>query len=93
MTGVERRRQRRPKREEVMTHFVQKNAGAVVTGVFVLVILAFIEMRITVGNMARDVTEALTLAKDTRVEQLLRTDEIDYIKQLRDNSHDRRPTK
>jgi len=68
-----------------MPKIFERHTTGITVSVFVAIILGFIEMRVTVGQIDTTVKESAQQGKETRKEQLLRTDTVGWAKQHRIN--------
>ena len=66
-----------------MQQLIEKHSVGLLFGTLALVIAGYIDIRTIAGNMSENLNKVVHLAEVTREEQLLRTDEIDYVNQLR----------
>ena len=66
-----------------MQRLIEKHSVGLIFSVLFLVVAGYIDMRTIAGSMNENLIKVVRLAEVTREEQLLRTDEIDYVNQLR----------
>ena len=67
-----------------MQRLIEKHSVALIFSVLGMMIVGYADMRSIAGSMNDNLKKVVQVAEKTRDEQLLRTDEIDYTKKLRD---------
>jgi len=66
-----------------MQQLIERHTVALFFGVLILMITGYIDMRGIAGSMNDSLKEVVGLAKITREEQLLRSDEIEWVQGMR----------
>jgi len=66
-----------------MQRLIEKHSVGLIFGVMALIIAGYIDMRTIAGSMNENLSKVVKLAEITREEQLLRSDEIEWVQEMR----------
>ncbi len=66
-----------------MQQLIEKHSTGLIFGIVALMIVGYIDMRTLVGSMSTSLARAVVMVEETRSEQLLRTDEIEWVQHMR----------
>ena len=66
-----------------MQQLIEKHSVGLMFGVLAMVIAGYIDMRTIAGSMNENLSKVVKLAEITREEQLLRSDEIEWVQDMR----------
>ena len=66
-----------------MQQLIEKHTVGLMFGVFLVMIAGYLDMRTIAGSMNSNLIKVVHLAEITREEQLLRSDEIEWVQGMR----------
>ena len=67
-----------------MQQLIEKHTVGLMFGVFLVMIAGYLDMRTIAGSMNDNLIKVVHLAEITREEQLLRSDEIEWVQGMRE---------
>jgi hypothetical protein len=66
-----------------MQRLIEKHSVGLIFGVLFMMVAGYIDMRSIAGSMNENLVKVVNLAEITREEQLLRSDEIEWVQEMR----------